>query len=200
MRYFKIEELGDLRNIKALATIDEEPQGLKLKSWYLTHGKPVQTLYQKIYQDNLKINLEKNAKDGSLADFISNTACLLIFSERCKKVFQEFLSEEDVEYLPLDIYDASDVFISGDYWLIQPLNTHDVLDRQACEISYDNLEPEKPVGVIGDYFFSEEKVNTAPALFRIPEYPSDFFIREDLARALYELHPSNVFLTEITVL
>ncbi|MCO7223646.1 imm11 family protein [Pleionea sp. CnH1-48] len=199
MRFFQIEILGDLKNIKQLPTIERAPSGLKLKCWHLTEGLPVKNLYEKVYSGNLKVYLENMPQEKGMTDFISNTACLLVVSSRCKELFDSHLSEQEVEILPLDIYSSDEQIVSSDYWMVHSLATFDALDTARSEVIYDECEPYDPIGVDGDYVFSEDKVSAAPALFRIPEYPSDFFIREDLARALHSLEPSNLFLTEIQV-
>ncbi|AKQ67235.1 hypothetical protein A176_004147 [Myxococcus hansupus] len=87
---------------------------------------------------------------------------------------------------------------SRDYVIINPLGTFDCLDFKASQIIWDDEDPDEIIR-INKRVLSREKVEQAPALFRIDRDSSNYVVNEALAAELHERKFSNVTLVELPV-
>jgi hypothetical protein len=193
MRYFMIERLGDQRKLNDCVVISKDPSGLKLKTYYLSEGLPV----AEFYPQDARIQLQDDCPGLLLTSYLSNTVSLIIFNTQCKQVIEEVCNDQEIEYLPFTLFDHKGNVYSKDYWIINPIGTYDCVDRDHSDISYLNDEPSKDILSIRSFAFKKDKMANAPHLFRVPEQTYSYFMDEKLGRALKEVEPSNLMITEI---
>lgn len=191
MRYFSLETLGDVNN-RALSFIDTSPEGFGTHDHLPALGKPASPHYPA----DARISLEEEYPGMELASVIGNTQNYFIANQAVRAEVERLTDGAEIEYLPFTLINHKGRVHSTDYVIINPLGTFDCLDLNASTVTYtsdgDVLKVEKAV-------LSREKVEDAPALFRISEEAAMYVLREDLARACYERGFTNVFLTELSV-
>jgi Immunity protein family (Imm11) len=121
-----------------------------------------------------------------LADFVSNTLRLLIVHERVKDVIERINSGK-TEFLPLSIFNHKHRLASKEYFVVNPLGTHDVLDLDASDIKWSG----KDVVRVKKFVLDPAKMKRAPDLFRPREAPGSYFISKRIATTLQKLDPPN---------
>jgi hypothetical protein len=122
----------------------------------------------------------------ALPDFVSNTRGLLIVHRRVTEVFRR-INEGPTEYLPLAIYNHKRRLASPDYFVVNPLGTHDVLDLKASDIEWSDGDVVK----IRKMVLDPKKTSKAPDLIRPREASRRYIISKTIATELRKLDPPN---------
>lgn len=188
MKYFKINTLGDDQNDK-LTFIDNGIENIGLKSYLLWKGKSI----IKHLPKNPSIYLNKDLSGLQLCSFIGNTKSYLVVETKMKDVILEYRKEK-MEIFSFTLYNHKKRVHSTDYWIVNPLETFDCLNRIASDFAYYD---DGRIMHVKTFVFDPEKLQHAPNLFRIPEMPYRFFISQVLAKAFQKHEFTNIYLTEI---
>jgi hypothetical protein len=139
-----------------------------------------------IYPPDARVYMSRKFGGMELPDFVSNTCGLLIVHKRVKEVIER-VNQGPTEFLALSIYNHKKRLASADYFVVNPLGTHDVLDMSASEIQWLDGD----VVAIDKMMLDAEKVRQAPDLFRPREDPRSYIISKRIASPLRELDPPN---------
>ncbi len=187
--YFRIQSLGD-RHDKTLAFFRAAPDGLARPE--VTRLRRGQRLGARAVQ--LTVVLDANEPGDQLASLLGNTQCLVVVEQAMKDVLATTCTSE-VEFVPVRVVDGRKRERSASYWIVNPIGTVDVVDRDASAIDYDD----DGVTILGvrSLVFRRDRLATAPALLRVPEKPEDIYINVDMIRALAPHGFTNVILHEI---
>lgn len=121
-----------------------------------------------------------------LADFVSNTLQLFIVHKRVREVMER-VNRGPTEYLPLSIFNHKQRLASKDYFVANPLGTHDVLDLKKSDIEWSG----KDVVGVDKFVLDPVKMKRAPDFFRPQESPGSYFISKRIATELQKLDPPN---------
>lgn len=191
MRYFRLNILGDAQN-RRLAFVDAPPEDLDGFDYKMSLGERIGDRYP----DDPRIYLQPKSPGIELADLIGNTVGYLLVSSKMKALIESHDAGE-VEYLPFTLYNHKNRVHSTDYWIINPVGTHDVLNREASDIRYVNGNPAEDVVAVRTFVFKTTGLDGVPDLFRIPEDPKEYFVTERLARAFHAARCSNVYVFNV---
>ena len=190
MKYFMVDTLGDDQD-RLLAFIDDPPDGLGLYTYCLTKGVPIANRYP----EDAGIYLQPESPGIKLSSLLGNTQRYLIVHNDMKNIIEKYCDCK-MEILPFTLYDHKRRVLSKEYWIVNPLGTFDCVDKDKSEIVYlDNTKAD--VVTVDRFVFEAQKLAEAPDLFRVPEYPTRYFISEDLAKAFQDENFTNIFLLEI---
>lgn len=159
------------------------PEEMKRWSYKLSSGvNPV----GEDYPDEPKVHMDEAETGMVLADLIGNVSSALCVSKRVKELIaSEDLITDEIEYLPVWIYNHKGRLASKDYFLINPIGTVDALDHEASEIDMfegDVVEIDKTV-------LDARKCMKAPDLFRLKEEPHRYIVSSDVTYDLAQLNP-----------
>lgn len=188
MRFFRLNTMGDAQNRK-LAFIDQVPDGLEGFDYKMALGEAI----GEQYPEEAEIYLQPESPGIKLAPLIGNTLSYLIVNSEIKELIARHTTDE-IEYLSFTLYNHKNRVHSTDYWIINPIGTHDCLNRQASEIRFVDSNPANAVVAVRKYVLDPQKLEGAPDLFRIPEAPKEYFVSETLARALHTGRYENVYI------
>ncbi len=130
---------------------------------------------KEVYQSPLPLKMKKD-RGSELTDFIGNTSKILIVSKKVKDVIQSYVSNK-AEYLPVEIIGKDNKIASKDYYLINPLNSYDCLDKEHSVFHEDD-----EYGILGvkKYAFSTELLSNVPDVFRVPQEPTVYFFKNPI--------------------
>ena len=197
MHYFRLETLGDTNNDK-FCFIGSSPEEMGLEDYYPAKGKKLGSKYPPV----ASIYLQDKYPGFRLSSLIGTIKSYLIVHRDMKDVIEAHCPGVEIEYLPFTLYNHKKRVHSQDYFIVNPIGGLDVLDLKASVIKYLDAPGDPYHGAVVDvkkFVLDGEKVQHAPALFRVKEYPSEYFINETLANAFKERQFTNVVLEEIEV-
>jgi len=178
VNFYLLETLGEPD--EELCLLDNYVDGIDRYSWRSHQGEPLAPDWPK----DAKIFMSPENPGIKLASFLGNTNSMLIVSRELKDVIQAHCKNE-IEYLPFTLYDHRKRVRSRDYFVVNPLGTHDCLDFKASDIGWSKNDPTKAL-LVRKHVLQRDKVVDAPPLFRIGQAPSSYLLRTDLARAIYD--------------
>ncbi|MDF3819370.1 hypothetical protein P3G55_05645 [Leptospira sp. 96542] len=78
----------------------------------------------------------------ALADNISNLNRALVVSRKLKEAI-EARSPQDVEFLSVSIFNHKQKLASKDYFIINPLNVVDCIDKEKSKYRWNHIAPDK---------------------------------------------------------
>lgn len=197
MRYFMINTIGAGSGSK-FCFISSSPEEMGLEDYYPSEGKKLGSKYPPV----ASIYLQDKHPGFRLSSLLGTDESYLIVHRDMKDVIEAYCPEVDIEYLPFTLYNHKKRVHSQDYFIVNPIGALDVLDLKASVIRYLDAPGDPYHGAVVNvkkFVLDGEKVKHAPALFRVKEYPSEYFINETLANAFKERQFTNVVLEEIEV-
>lgn len=109
------------------------------EAWEILEGGPIADQFPE------KINLrfsKKYPKNIKLYDFVANTKNIRIISERTKQVF-DGLRIEQVEYIPVTLYDHNDDIAGENYYICHIINRQPIIDTERSEYRVSPLDENK---------------------------------------------------------
>ena len=165
--------------------IDELPSGTGLERVAAanpTRGEPA----AHIYPADARVFMSPKFGGRELADFVSNTEGFLIVHKRVKEILER-VNRGDAEYIPLAIFNHKRRLASAEYFIVNPLGTHDVLDLKKSTIEWDDGD----VVHVEKMVLDPKKLKKAPDLFRPKEDPEAYIISQRIATELRKLSPPN---------
>jgi hypothetical protein len=190
MKYFSINLMP--RTDPEFCFLDDAPPALGLRASRLLLGKPLLL----DYPEDVRLFMSEDEPGIEVPDFVGNTLNYFICSQRMKEVL-EAQQRDQVEYLPVSIYNHRRRLAAANYFVVNPLGGVDCLDLDASEIEYHEG---KVVGV-DKYVLDASKLQAGPSLFRVREEPTMYVLNERIVRALIAMapRPSNVLLIKLEV-
>ncbi|WP_144429576.1 imm11 family protein [Myxococcus hansupus] len=192
MKFYAVNTLGDFGN-EDLCLLREFVDGIGMHAWKVSKGESLRS----VYPADAKIFMTPDSPGIKLCSLIGNTDSMLVAAPELRATIEKH-RQSDVEYLPFTLYDHRKRVHSRDYVIINPLGTFDCLDFKASQIIWDDEDPDEIIR-INKRVLSREKVEQAPALFRIDRDSSNYVVNEALAAELHERKFSNVTLVELPV-
>lgn len=187
--YYRIQTLGD-RSDKTLAFFRKAPDGIGLKVYYLRRGMRLGGHYP----PDASLAMEDRDPGLKLASLLGNTLSFLVVHQAMKDVL-EAACQSEVEYLPVRILNHKKRVHSTEYWIVNPLGTVDLVDREASEIDFD--DDGKTIVGVRKLVFVRARLDGAPAMLRVPEKPEDIYIGTKVVKALAPHGFTNVILHEV---
>jgi hypothetical protein len=192
LKFYVLDTMGAFGN-DDLCLLRDFVDGIGMHSWKLSKGEPLRP----IYPQDARIFMSPESPGIKLCSLIGNTDRMLIVSPELRATLEKHCRDE-TEYLPFTLYDHRKRARSRDYVIVNPLGTFDCLDFKASQIVWDDEMPDKIIR-INRRVLSRDKVERAPALFRIARDSSRYVVNEALAEELRERKFSNVVLAELPV-
>lgn len=174
--------------------------GLDSLIFDLHEGKSILNT-KNIDEINLTLSLTSDNNGTNKGAIIGNNDSVLY----CRKDFMEYLQlkliGESVEYLPFKLFNQNKELYSTDFYIVNPLDTFDVLDYDRSEIYYSFSKKEQKDVIIGihSYVLSAKKLEQVPPLFRLKDKPRMFIVNEELAINIEEKF-DNIDLIDLEVI
>ncbi len=163
----------------------KHPYPEEIKSWSYVISRGVRAASEE-YPDEPKVHMDEGHQGMVLPDLIGNVSSMLVVSKRVKEVIASpELINDDVEYLPVWIYNHKGRLASKDYFLVNPVGSIDALDHEASDIKMfegDVVSLDKPV-------IDARKGMKAPDLFRLVEDRERYICSSDFTYDLAQLDP-----------
>lgn len=125
---------------------------------------------------------DSHPKDVKLADNVYNLDRMLVVSKQLKE-FVESKKPKLTEFLPVTIYNHKGKIASRDYFIINPFNIQDCIDKEKSKIRWNKIDPE----LISSCFklvIIPDKIDDSLVLFRPKNMPTIVMVREDLTKAI----------------
>jgi len=167
------------------------PEETRAYTYKMSWGEPVTGRYP----ENAIVYMDERNPGTKLPDLIGTVRSYLIVSKKFKDVIEGLCKKIEIEYLPLSIYDHKKKLASDNYFIINPIGTIDVMNRDKADILYQGDD----VVSIKKFIFDPEKLKDEPHLFRVKEDPAYYFISQELALELKKASISNLFTFEVEV-
>jgi len=188
MEFYRLNTQGDL-NDRGLCIIDSEPEGLGIHEVFLKRGRVLGEIYPK----DAKILMKKEYPGIRLSSILGNLKSYLIVEREVKMVIEDVCTNQ-IEYLPFTLINHKKRIHSADYFIINPIGGYDCMNLEASGVEYTRSgKPMEP-----DIFvFDKKKMDAAPHLFRVMEFPSEYIIDSYLVDIFKEKKFTNILLTKL---
>lgn len=190
MKLYRWDTLGN-SNDEELCFLDKAPKDLGARSAYLARGKSVKGFYP----EDPRIDLSEENPGLRLASFIGNIRRMLVVSPPLRALLETWCQGQDVEYLPVHIYNHRGRLHTKEYSIINPLGAFDCLDRDRSEVEMMDDE----VLSVERIVLSPKKLERAPHLFRVREDPGVYVVSEALSEVMRAGAFTNVVLEPMEV-
>lgn len=129
--------------------------------------------------------------DGvKLRDFVGNLNKLIIGNSKVKKILDDF-SVDNVEYLPVWLYDHQDKLVSKDYFIVNLLGRVDIIDLEKSKVRMSRIDKTQ-ISKINSLILNLESIPEQLLIFRASSKLNLYFVRDDLKKAFLEAELSGV--------
>ena len=194
MKYYKVDILGDLDNEYCL--LEGAPENCGVNYYRMAVGEPMADYYPA----NAEFHMSEESPSIKMGSLIGSTKSFLILHESVVEVIKQFCQEVEIEYLPFTLFNLKGRVHRKDFYIVNPIGTVDCLNHGASKIERFHQEGDPYDGdviEIDEIVLDPQKLQNAPALFRIREDPSNYFIDENLAKAFTQSGFKNIILEDI---
>lgn len=191
MKFYFIDVLGNLDD-EELCFINNLPKNMGLSFYMPAKGERMDDEYP----NPAFVHMSLEEKGLKLASLLGNTHNYLKLHQSVVDVIQQSCADIEIEYLPFQLINHKGRVHSDEYFIVNPIGTFDAMNLNKSQIKYFRGNKDKIVS-IKRYVLDPEKLAQAPALFRLPQKPTYYIIREDLAQAFNEHGFTNIVLREI---
>jgi hypothetical protein len=187
MNFFNLYLLG--RPSQEIVVLEEEPKTLGLAGHRAAVGKSIVD----VWPTDAAMQPPEENPGVKLTSLISNTFSYLIADSALKNAILQHCADLPMEVLPFTLLDHRGRVRSKDYVVLNPLGDRDVVDKTASEIDYSGDQVAGIVKLVLD----PEKLEAAPALFRLTQKRQLLIVNQSLADAIRGF--SNIVLRRIPV-
>lgn len=125
-----------------------------------------------------------NPEGMILTDWVENSPCWLIISDRFKAVLEKF-REENIEYLPIKIKNHKGRLVSERYWIVNFLVLIEAVDREHSVFKVDGGNV-GGIRMFDKLVLREDILKSGPVIFRLKEQPMIVLSRQNLVERLNE--------------
>ena len=144
------------------------------------------------YPSDARVRMARKYPGFQTPSIIGNTNSFLIVDRQVKGII-EACCENEIEWLPLSIYDHRDSLASADHFIANPIGSVDCLDLGASTVVYSGQD----IARVNDHVIDAERAKEGGHLFRIKDDPRRYVISDVLAERLQELGATNLKLVAI---
>ena len=117
-----------------------------------------------------------------LYDILSSLDGIIVVSIKVKTIFDE-LGIDDVEYLPISLWDHQQKPVNADYYILNPVGSVEFIDMDNSEYRMDPLDEEQ-IGRIKKLVVNVDKIPKGANLFRAKTKTDQIFINSKVRGAL----------------
>lgn len=121
-------------------------------------------------------------KDKKVGDCLLNLEGLLVVSDRAK-TFLEQRHVQDVELLPVTIFDHKKRPLESSFWIVNPLRIIDCIDTSQSTITWNKIDPQSIDSCFGLVLKAADP-DPPPPLFRPKHMEVIVLVERTLATAL----------------
>ena len=148
-------------------------------------------------QEDAIMKFDSNYPDGiKLYDFVESMNSFHVVNSKVKQLFQN-LNIENLEFLPIHLWDHQNKIASDDYFILNPLGSVDFIDMDKSEYDIDDLDKTQ-ICHIDKLIINDLKVPEDAKLFRATTMMGQLFINDEVKDALenanitgYKLMPAD---------
>ncbi|WP_238384905.1 imm11 family protein [Hahella chejuensis] len=176
---------------EGLVVLDHSPVGIGAHYSRLRGGKSVKDYYP----ENAVVHMSEDREGLKLASLIGSTESYLILHKDVKAIIESRIGNDNIEYFPFTLLNHKNKPHTGDYFFINPLTIMDCLDTKASQVKYWR-DTDKVID-IGEYILDTQKVENAPAIFRVKEHVSSYIISEELVNDFIQAGFTNLIMTKL---
>lgn len=185
MNYFLIN-LTPLAD-KSYCVLGDLPDNLLGFSYRMSRGIAM----GKDYPKDAQWRMSDEFGSIKLPSLIANTDTILVVERKLKDVFES--TGVEMECLPFALINHKGRVASQDYFIVNPLGNRDCLNLEKSDISWMGDE----VVSLRTPVLDPDKLKDAPDIFRIKEDREMLVISHQLADALKQVNPTNVYLVKV---
>jgi Immunity protein family (Imm11) len=169
-----------LQNVENLKEPLRITKGVKLEPW----------------PEDVRFHMDPNfPKSIELADCITNLADAIVVSKKFKELI-ESAKPAKVEYLPVTIINHKGKLASADYFIVNPCELQDCIDREQSVLKWNAINPDL-ISISKKLVIDEAKVSPKAKVFRIKHYPFKAVFARELADEVKAAGLTGVKFTEI---
>lgn len=185
MNYFllNLTPLAD----KSYCVLGDLPDSVRGLSYRMSRGIAM----GKDYPKDVQWRMSDDFGGIKLPSLVSNIDTILVVERKLKDVFEA--TGVEMECLPFDLINHKGRVASRDYFIVNPLGNLDCLNLEKSDIEWMDDEVvalRKPV-------LDPDKLKGAPDIFRIKQDREQIVISHQLADALKQVKPTNVYLFSV---
>lgn len=131
-----------------------------------------------LWPDTASFHMNKDHKSSKkIGDVFPCLDSMIVISEKLKDALS---GAENVEFLPVSIYDHSDKKVDANFFILNPFTVLDAIDKEESEFEWNAIDPTS-MSYIEELVLNDEVLENAPALFRLKHKTQHIFIRADFA-------------------
>lgn len=127
------------------------------------------------------VPLDESTGGLELPSYVANTQSLVIVSARCAAHMSESFDLGKYEILPVRLINEKGRVHAEGYAMVNPIGSVDCVNKAKSKIA---LTPRGKVALIEAYALDSARIPEGRDLFRVPEYPCDYFFSQRLIDAL----------------
>lgn len=191
MRYFMFDSMGDT-NDPSLCMLHEPPEGLGRYSYRLTMGKRIGA----DWPETARMIMDPDISGMKLCSQVGTSTAFLVWHRDMMAVARE-ICENEIEFLPLAIYNQRGKLVSTDYGAVNVIGGVDCLDEQASQM---RKTAKGTVVSMKSPTIDAKRLDPDLHLFRLSVKPDEVVMSETLGRAFFKHKFTNVMSDELKVI
>lgn len=147
--------------------------------WELTQG--ISRIEE--FPDGIECRMNpQRPKDVGLADNIRG-AVFPVISGRLRRALEPEITQNRVEYIPVRIINHKKRLASDDYFVLNPLDVIDCIDKEASAVEWNAISPGS-ISYCKGLILKENAIPAGFRLFRLMYWPNNIMIDGDLVASL----------------
>lgn len=123
-----------------------------------------------------------NPDDSILHDVVACEESVKVISSKVKTIFERH-GATNVEYLPVTIWDHKNKPCSTDYFILNPLESFDIIDMDKADVVMNAFFPTR-VKRIKNLIVNHEAMPEDAKVFRASRKMAEIFVNDEIANAL----------------
>lgn len=177
MEYLQALTHGNL-NDTSLCFISSPPEGMGKGDWRMTLGERA----RRLVPVPTRIRLQDMHPGTKLPGFIGNTPGYLIFNAKGRAIIEAHSPGQKIEFLPFELINHKGRLHSADYCIVNPIGGFDALNVHASTLR--RSAKDGSITGVTNIVLDSQKLQTAPALFRLAQKTIVYILNRELFEAL----------------
>ncbi|VAW86808.1 hypothetical protein MNBD_GAMMA16-169 [hydrothermal vent metagenome] len=152
------------------------------EDYQYNEGEPLLPNYPSLDQAIMVFDSIHYPDQSKLYDIVPALDAVLVINNKVKNVLNN-MNVDNIEYLPIRLWDHQKSPVSDDYYILNPLGSVDFIDMEKSECAMSALNKGQ-INDIDDLVINMNKVPKEAKLFRATTMMRQVFIHDDLRIAL----------------
>jgi hypothetical protein len=191
MDYFMLRTMG-ATNDPSLCILQDPPEGLGRHDYGLTSGQTMGAHWS----PKARLLMDPDIPGMKLSTVVGTAMAFLVCHRDMMAVIREVCHNE-IEFLPVEIYNQRGKLVSSDYGVLNVIGTVDCLDEKASQVKKTS---KGTIVIIKTPTIDAKRLAPDLHLFRLAAKPEKLIMSETLGRALAKRKFTNVVFDEVKVI